>query len=719
MRNKARVVALSFTVSNVPASCLFSQLIHSHGRRVGESKRVKRMTTVFSQDGSARCAKGRRKELLAQRQGVHAISQAAVVELAVHQGEQRQRDLASLRKHPCSTRTFRLSCLRSGSTCNSSSSFIPTALGMRFARSPGTQVLQDRRRAYHNGVNGGHVGSVVEQDKALELPRQAEHQLTVKDKDTQNDIEPKEVQGPAEKVGHHDLVEITQPTSTVPSVDCYSTDVTYPAGRPWRSLPIKNLRLRKVENDISSPSHLSIDLDAWRQSLLRTLATTQSAAEAWETYSNLLDLPDDRAVGKPRVPFAHMHRLIRILARHRPKTRKQFLRLLSVINAIKEAGGEIKLHEWNALIDGAGKGWRKTYIDDFRTSLGMYQDMISGRAPGKSLARDQDENELLQIPPVDPDIYTYTILISLASRTLHAPAFRYATSLLAASGLPPNRVTHLALLRYFTFTKQLSGVRSTLLKMQEQNLELGLDGVNACLWAYGHNGRVDLVMMVYRLFRHNMSPETYVGDDDVASVAHRLRTEEHIIIPPDMKPNEVAFTSVIQILAHHGNLLATLTVFMDMVSSENLEMGAPLVPDENGVLKPGSYSPTLPVFRAIFLGFSRHGVRLLKDGTAPPQFRATNPPGQPAWSLTNLQELFDTFLMLPEYTIISRSTVYWIMVAFEKTSGNDVTLLRRVWKQLKNRFKGPVYGPNNRLRRIQVKLFPEDCGRLDKNGRKA
>jgi hypothetical protein len=390
------------------------------------------------------------------------------------------------------------------------------------------------------------------------------------------------------------------------------------------------------------------------------------------------------------------------------------LRLLSVLHAIREAGGEIKLHEWNALIDGVGKGWRMTTIDEYRAALGIYQDMITGRAPGKSFTRDEEDERELRSPPVNPDIYTHSILISLASRTLHASAFRHATGLLAASGLAPNRITHLSLLRYFTFTKQMSGVRSTLLKMQEQNLELGLDGVNACLWSYGQNARVDLVMMVYRLFRHNMVPELYVGEDDVASVARRLQVEEHIIIPPDMKPNEVTFTTVIQILAHHGNLLATLAVFMDMVSSQNLEMGAPLVLDDTGVLKRTPYSPTLPTFRAIFLGFARHGVCLMKDGTAPPRFRATNPPGQPAWSLTNLEALFDTFLALPEHITPSRSTVYWIMVAFEKTSGNNVPLLRRVWKQLEARFKGPWGGPKNRLRRIRAKLFPGE-GCVDKN----
>ena len=560
------------------------------------------------------------------------------------------------------------------------------------------------------------IGAVVHRNKTRESLKQVERHITVDDKESRKVIEPQE---PTEEGERQVPIETAQSTLTDPLGDRYITEFTYPAGLPWRAFPIKNIRSHAAGNEPSSHSDFLIDLEAWRRSLLQTLATSQSVTEVWEAYSNLLYSPDDAAIGEPRVPFVHMHRLCRILARHRPKTRKQFLRLLSVLTAIKEAGGEIKLHEWNALIDGAGKGWRRTSINDFRTSLGIYQDMITGRVPGKSSARDQgDENEL-RTSPVIPDIYTYTTLISLASRTLHANAFSYATSLLASSGLAPNRITHLSLLTYFTFTKQLSGVRSTLLKMQEQKLELGLDGVNACLWSYGHNGRVDLVMMVYRLLRHNVSPEIYVGEDDVASVARRLRVEEHIVIPPDMKPNEVTFTTVIQILAHHGNLSATLSIFMDMLSSQNLEMGAPLVPDANGILKPTPYSPTLPVFRAIFLGFSRHGVCLMKDGTAPPRFRTANPLGQPAWSLANLQALFDTFLILPDHIVVSRSMIYWIMVAFEKTSGNDVTLLRQIWKQLETRFKRPRYGPNNRLGRIQSKLFPKEVGRfVDKNVRK-
>ncbi|KAF9468836.1 hypothetical protein BDZ94DRAFT_1207889 [Collybia nuda] len=446
------------------------------------------------------------------------------------------------------------------------------------------------------------------------------------------------------------------------------------------------------------------------------MATTHLDTEAWDAYSNLLliDVNIEGPTTELLVPFSHLHRLARLLSSTRPKTRKVFLRLLSVLTAIRNSGGTIHLHEWNSLIDLSGKGWRKTRTHDFETALSIYEDMTHGKAPGTTLANrsleDEEEgyyNDLTT--PVQPDIYTHTTLVSLAARTLNPDALGHATNLLERSQLAPNRITHLSLLQYFTFTHQLSGVRSTLFKMRQQGFELGIDGINSVIWAYGNNGRVDIVMMIYRLLRNNVSPERHSGGDDIQSVITQLKKEEQITVDPALRPNEITFTMMIQVMAYQGNLLATLTVFMDMISSQNLEMGAPLVLDENHQLVPSTYSPTLPVFRAIFLGFSRHALPPKKKKIRmPASIRASNPPGRPTWSLDNLQSLFDTFMDLPGHVRISQPTIFWIMVAFDKTSGNNVDIMRRAWQQLEDRFGGPWGEPGSRLHEMRLKLFPGD-----------
>lgn len=491
---------------------------------------------------------------------------------------------------------------------------------------------------------------------------------------------------------------------------------SYPVGRPWRPTPVKPIRHNQNPPDIAFVSEASQEFGGGessggtrnqkylRRDLLHALSAAESAAVAWRAYSGLV------ALNGPSIPMPHMHRLARVLSSNRPKTRKQFTRLLSVLSAIQKAGGKIHLHEWNALIDHAGKGLRKTKPEEFRRALDIFTDMVSGRAPGSTMHGNEEEDDGFHRGPIVPDIYTYSTLINIAARTLHGPSVHQASSLLQASGLPPNRITHLSLLRYFTKTKHMSGIRATLLKMRQQGHELGLDGLNACIWAYSHNERSDMVMKIYRLLRHNVTPES--GNGDLEDVIRELKEVEFITIPGDVVANEVTFTIVIQTLAYQGNLLATLSVFADMLSSKNVEWGAPLVRDEDGGWKPTSYSPTLPVFRAIFLGFSRHVVSPEEEASFRLQSSATT--RQPRWSLENLQDLFGTFLMLPDRVRPNQSIVYWILDAFDKASGHDADLLRQVWVEMETRFgpwgRGHCYF-QNRLRQWHASLFPEERSR--------
>ncbi|RDB20495.1 hypothetical protein Hypma_012463 [Hypsizygus marmoreus] len=494
-----------------------------------------------------------------------------------------------------------------------------------------------------------------------------------------------------------------QPSAPANQSVKYNTELPpYAAGVPWRQAPIK----ASYWHPKSSPPKGG--LDTFRRELIHALGTTSSAAEGWDAYTQLIAYASSHAT-QPAVPMFLMHRLCRLLAHHRPKTRTEYMRLMSVLTRIRETGGTIHLHEWNALIDSAWRGMRRTSVVDYENAVSFYKDMTLGLPPGTTLGQHHRDEELerLRSAPVEPDIYTHTTLINIAARTSDSHCFSHASSLLASSGLPPNRLTHLALVKYFTARKQPAGIRSTLMKMQQQGLELGLDGINACLSSYSYNRRLDVVMMIYRLLRHNRSPESDDEAGDLESVAKQLLREELIVVPPDVRPNEVTYTIMIQSMAYHGNLMAMLTVFVDMISASNLETGAPLITNATGEFKPTTYKPTMAIFRAVFLGYARHGFHLPKDGTIPPRHRANNPPGQPSWTLQNLQKLFDAFMNMPAGTHLSQSVKFWVMVAFRKTSGNDISLLRHVWTQMESRFGGSWGGPNNRLQGMRATLFPE------------
>ena len=429
---------------------------------------------------------------------------------------------------------------------------------------------------------------------------------------------------------------------------------------------------------------------------LEVIGSTDSVREGWSSYVFLVDFIS----GSPNVrkhvqhiPFAHLHRLARLLARNRPPTHQQFLQLLAVLTYIHYWGGELKQHEWNALVAHAGSGWRKTKLENVKNAMKVFNDMRAGRLPGTSDFLPPDR-EFLEGPPVEPDIYTYTSLLAIASRTVRTKHVHNISSMLTKAGLPPNRITHLSLMRYFTLRADFDGIRLTLLKMRQQGLELGLDGLNSCLWAYGRNGRLDIVTMIYRILRHNVLPETSTGQKDINDIIRRLE-EEYIFMEPGIQPNVVTFTAVIQIMAYHGHFSYTIDIFMDMLSFKNLEKGAPVEEISAGVYKPISYQPSLAVFRAIFLGFSRH-AKPIQDYSD--------------WNMDNLSHIFDLFLELPSNSNPNHNTIYFIMLAFDKASGRDIKILRDIWMRIDRRFGLVLHKAHSasRLARLQHLLFEEE-----------
>ncbi|KAG6899653.1 hypothetical protein C0993_008265 [Termitomyces sp. T159_Od127] len=464
------------------------------------------------------------------------------------------------------------------------------------------------------------------------------------------------------------------------------------AGRTWRPLPVKPIGVPPLPP-------LLYKNDQVRRSW-SILHETTSTDDAWNAYTTLNEL-------NVPVRLAALHRMVRLVARDRPRASTEYTRLLEILRRVRSTGGKVYLHEWNTLIDAAGRGWRKTTVRHYETALSFFRDMTKGHAPGTTLALDvgsapvEDE---ITAEPVEPDIYTYTTLLGIAARTRDQKCLRHARILFERSGIPPNRFTHLALMPYFAATSQPGAVRSTLLMLERERMDLGLDGINALLWSYSKNRRLDIVTMIYRLLKHNLTPDL----DDVEEETKRLeeyrcqlRTEEFIVVPDDLVPNEITYTTLIQIMAYHGHLSGALTIFADMLSAPNTERGASLTRDSDGVLKPSLYQPTAAIFRALFLGFRRH-AKPDKDGSGDRLKRDADSANE--WTLSNLQQVFDLFMSMPATIQAGSSAVYWLIVAFQITS-NDKELIRDVWRRVEGRFGRFTMGPSSRLYKLRTWLF--------------
>lgn len=418
-----------------------------------------------------------------------------------------------------------------------------------------------------------------------------------------------------------------------------------------------------------------------REELETVMDSTVDVEAAWEAYQRLfvMPLPEDR------VPYyVLLHRLARLLSKVKPRTRTLFLRLLSVLSTLHTSGGNVRLWEWNLLIDCAGKAWRKTRPEDFKAAFDIYRDMLGGKIPGSTFSRASFlPPEKREIQAVQPDIVTYTTLLNIAGRTLQHSILRQARGILEASGIPPNRITYLALIRYYSRQNDLMGVRVILSKMREQELELGPDGVNSCVWAYARAGRIDVASLLYRVVRHNLFPEDEAGEHDVQVAIRQLSYTEGLEIPATIKPDAVTYYTLIQCYAYHGDLAQALEIFQEMMTvDEELHATSQSLPDDDPARTDGS--PSLPAFRALFLGFARHGGKnddLLRH--ASPLTRRLADHG---WTLENLQRLFDAFMQLPHDARPSERTIYWLMSAFDVLNGHDDSKLGPIWERLTDRF---------------------------------
>ncbi|KAH8979934.1 hypothetical protein EDB86DRAFT_2814171 [Lactarius hatsudake] len=422
-----------------------------------------------------------------------------------------------------------------------------------------------------------------------------------------------------------------------------------------------------------------------RPRLLAVLATTQDASSAWSAYRALLVLPHSVERARPNVPFAHRHRLLRLLAgAPGPRPRGRFAQVLSVLRALHNAGGTVQRWQWNLLVDCAGKeGWRRPREEHFRAALALLGEMRSGGGGG---GRPPHEDGRIgggggPAHALAPDIYSYTTLIAHAVRTGAPAAVRHAMQLLARAGLSPGVHAHTALLCFFARRADLAGVRETLFRMRRDGAGAGLEQVpfNAVLWAFAYNGRLDVARAMYRVVIPGGRREEEEEEEEELEAA--LAEREMVFIARDVVPDAATYHILIQACAYHGDLRGCLEMLADMM-----------------MLSATSSASRLTAFRAIFLGFARHGVRS---------------PAPSEWTLLALEALFERFLELElaPGTRPRGNMLFWLVSAFARTSGEDADVLRRVFERVEGRF-GYVWtssgtaGGGGRLARLREKFIP-------------
>ena len=269
---------------------------------------------------------------------------------------------------------------------------------------------------------------------------------------------------------------------------------------------------------------------------------------------------------------------------------------------------------------------------------------------------------------------------------------------------------------------------------------------NAVQWAFAYNGRLDVARAMYRIARaraddiaaangrHRCLGEELEEREELEALAER----EMIVIARNVVPDAATYHTLIQAYAYRGDLRACLETLSDMLSAPASSLSdhhhhhhhhhhdERQAKEKEGEGKDEGqrrrFTASLAAFRAIFLGFARHGVVAASNNPPPTTTTTTTTHTiheDPQWTLPTLEALFARFLDLPHDTPLREPTLFWLVSAFSRTSGHQDSdadsslLLRSVFERVEARFgssalrltQGGGESRRGRLARIRERVF--------------
>lgn len=435
--------------------------------------------------------------------------------------------------------------------------------------------------------------------------------------------------------------------------------------------------------------------------------------------------------GAVALPSSTIIRFSALLARTRPRTRTLFQLLLNLLAILRAADVPLRSWQWNSLADFAGRGLRRTTLEDYRAVVAVVQDM-NNDPHGQS----------------KPDVVTFNTLLAAATRTREHRAVQHALSLMQASTVPPDRLTFLTLVPFYGRVGELSRARDALAAMVKEGWEVGVDGLTAAIWAWGQAGGYDLevAMGIYRALRRNVWDG---GASDRSHPTDALVDEQNPVLnipglapplPPSLIPNRITYTVLIQCLCYHGDLVRALQVYSAYLSSPR-ELFQELATKRDYL---SEEETTVVIFRAFFLGFVRHcsNSRALsrRERSLPPRLHSPSPtdvsllsrlrtrfkspdsldtPSLPAltaedtvqaildgkghiipthynppnpWTRPALLAVAESYLAALGTTTPHESGLWWLLRAAAGTAepGRESECVREMWERVKERWDGDV-----------------------------
>ncbi|KAG8834572.1 hypothetical protein FRC17_008241 [Serendipita sp. 399] len=442
--------------------------------------------------------------------------------------------------------------------------------------------------------------------------------------------------------------------------------------------------------------------------LLKTMAETQSPNLIWEAYRSAVDQ-------EIYIPPSVLERVSRVLIRKYAATRETFLRLHDVIIQYQKQGNVIRRWQWNALIYHSALGLRKLTTSQYQSALDIYWQMLSFR----KLPKHEEEST--------PDIYTYSTLLYIAICTRNHEHVAHAMSLLEASKLQPDRIAQLTMIPFYLLTDNLRGVRRIVKQINASGTDIGIDGINAYIWAFGKQGHLQLLGDVYTALRANVKgganeeqqgphvalksrlERDMVYDMDTSvtvrssqfvpfkpaqtmyhgslSVIEKdegpVRVVKDLIIREHHVPDNITYTICMQAFAYHGDLYHALKVFGDMTTTSDLSR-----PWSEKVEAP--FPATMEAYRALFVGIVRksRAINRFAEYSLPNVRHIENSavPADAEWLEEALHFVFESFLEIDSDYRPSDMTVRWIMEAFANITQFDAETLNWVWSSLVTRF---------------------------------